>query len=256
MKLTTEKQNNKKLITNGLRAVGVFLSVSLLVTSIILYSQLKKNSNVELETVQVLIAAEDISALHNISSDDVVSQQFVKGFEPANAFTLEQFSDINGKKILLSVQKGDIISPSHFGVNKSGKSRGIANTLPPEQQAVFLSKEDVHIFPPDLYEGNFVDIVAINTDDSSQNKVEVLLQNVEVFEIVKSGGNSADNTDIVGFLVTPEQALTISEKLDGSWLFQINLRSQNTDRTATSSAPIIIEQPISTNEATTNEDEN
>lgn len=241
MKRIDHNTKTKKGMRTALQFSGIALSLVLCIIVIVLYMQ--RNATQE-KTVQILVAKEDISAQTAVSTANLSAFTVPARAVPPNAITSEKAEQILGKKLVISVQKGDILSPSYFGASKDTLQAGIANLIPQERKILYITQNDVHIFPPQLQKDNYVQIIAVNTDTEGVSTPQTVLSRVQVVDIIRT----EEGIGMIGLLLTDDEVTSISSRLNGNWKLQIVMRPQieatisdtveNTDRGASVSATV------------------
>ncbi len=197
--------------------------------------------------VDYLVATRDIAPLEAISSKDVAIYSFPENAKPPKGITTEQAGSIFGQRALITIRKGELLSPSFFGVQEVGNGNNIASALPEGTRLVYFHTADFHAVPPELQKQNRIDIYAIPQNKDAGTKALKIIDSVEIFDVVHAKG---DEGGMLGLLVNDEQADSVSTYLNSDWKLQIVLKPAK-EKAAITFTPD--EQKTATDEANTEE---
>lgn len=224
------------------RKFGSVILTVILLTAIASFA-LSRGDSEPSQTTEILIARGPIPAQSTVRADNIALLTVSKSSVPPNALTKDQVSRIIGKKVVINVEEGDVISPSLFGTSKTDLSLGIAGTLESGSRLYYLNAADVHQFPPDLRAGNRIDIYAVNLKNSGTSRAIPVLSSAPVIDVLRMGENGAEGIAGIGLKLNDEQVVALLSRQNGDWKFQIVLRAQQ------DSIPAAINATMSASEA-------
>lgn len=203
---------------------GLILSLILFIISFGIY-YISRDQN-EITYVNYIIAKRDIPALEIISPNDLSVIQFAEQTVPPNGIDEKNVENIIGKKAIISIKKGDLLSPTFFGLQELAKGNNITSAIPTGKRLQYLNVTDFHSLPPNLNNNNRIDIYSILTDERN-TKAEKVLSSIEVFDIVQGKIENKESVIMVGLLFTDSQSQIISSYLNDTWKLNMVLIPQN-----------------------------
>ncbi|MCX7996417.1 MAG: hypothetical protein N2691_01495 [Patescibacteria group bacterium] len=224
MKRTADVSRRNRMIRLIRNISGLVLT--LLLAGGVAYSMYTQSREIKPQPVQILVARTAIPAQGSITAETIGLLTVSPDSVPPNALRKDEVSSIIGKKVVVGVAEGDILSPSLFGTSKQDLSAGIAGALESGFRVYYLSQQDVHQFPPDLRIGNVVDIYAVNIKGTDTLRAVALLSTVPVVDVLRGGENGSSGILFVGFRLTGAEVEAILPRQNGDWKYQIVLRAQ------------------------------
>ena len=162
---------------------------------------------------EVLIAANTIPRGTVITPEMLTVTSFVQGNAPHNSFSINNSDEIIGSIALVTINPGDIISPSFVGFEGGDSLGKLSEVIEPNRKIVTVSVSDVHTIPEVLRVGDRVTIYKVDVETGSKS---ILIGGVEVLQVLRK---QSDDEDSIGSIVsisvsiTDEIALDISEAL-------------------------------------------
>ena len=145
----------------------------------------------KVEMVKVITAAADIPARTFIKEDMLKAVEVEKNLAPSDAVT--EINTLVGKPASVNIMKDDIITDKKF--YKDIKMAGFSGMIPPDCRAITVPISDVTAVAGFLKPGDYVDIMLVDSDeDTKATSGEIVLQNVLLLAINKTGGKTEQNT--------------------------------------------------------------
>lgn len=164
------------------------------------------------ETVQVAVAASDLSAGHVLSPDDVNLVEWPEEAAPPNYVNARE--DVVGRGLLTPVTANEPLLPSKLAESEAGG--GLPIVIPEGKRAVTISVDQVIGVAGFVAPGTRVDVVVIMDRPGGEegSKSKVILQNLEVLSAgqnyQRNVGGEPQTVSVVTLLVSPEQAETLT----------------------------------------------
>lgn len=256
-----------------MKKIYIFAGIAAVLAGVLLYfylGKLEENSKVKIEYEPVLVAAEDIQPYTAITEDMVAVTQVPKGSRHAKAASekVQVLGLMTESKILAGEQ---MIPEKLAAVGESATT--LAYAIPEGMRAVTIAVSDVSGAAGLVRRGDYVDVIAylpiydaedrladgvlpqkdgLTEEETAKEKetyyydvntytTAICVQNVQVAAVGKdltgTGTETTSSTyEFITLLVTPDQALRISEASHGGVL-TVMLRGKGDDA-------LIHEQPI------------
>lgn len=178
--------------------------------------------------VPYLVANRDILPLEEIKPSDISLYSFPEKAQPPKGIRESDAAKVIGQKTLITVRKGDLFSPSFFGVQDIGKGNNIAAVIPKEMRLMYLNASDFHTLPPDLQKKNKIDIYAIPESDEANSELAArILTGIEVFDVITGKTDTGEGVVLIGLLLNDTQTKQLNSYLTTDWSLQSVLRPQN-----------------------------
>ncbi len=219
MKRITQEKSFSRVGSFLIRWGGLITSVVLI--GILISMVVADSRKQEVIMVDYLVTTRDIAPLETISSKDVAIYSFPENAKPPTGITTDQAKSIFGQRALITIRKGELLSPSFFGVQEVGNGNNIASALPEGKRLVYFHSADFHAVPPDLQKQNHIDIYAVPQNKDVGTKAVKIITSVEVFDMYRSKN---DEGSMLGLLVDDTQADSVSTYLNSDWKLQIVLK--------------------------------
>jgi hypothetical protein len=206
---------------------GILLTCLLLfLISLLLYFY-SSNQKEEVR-INYLVMNKTIRPLEKITTKDVSLVSFPENSVPPKGIKEADASKVIGQKTLITLHDGDLLTPSFFGLQDTGKGNNIASIIPEGMRIEYFHVGDFHSIAPDLQKGNKLDIYGIpKSDDTKQNEAIRLLADIEVFDVIRGKIETGEGIQTIGLLLTDFQAQKITTYLTSDWKFQTILKPQS-----------------------------
>ncbi|MFY9644809.1 MAG: Flp pilus assembly protein CpaB [Terriglobales bacterium] len=196
--------NRSRLLMIG----GLALAIGLLV-SYSVYNRLRASAgmNANANTVQVLVAANDIDVGAKLKTSDVKLIGMPATAVPPGAFT--SAGKVLGRGAVLPIGKGDFILSSKLAAVDAGA--GLPSMIPPGMRAISVRVNDVVSVAGFVQPGTRVDVLSTGNEGSGNDRQTItVLQNVAVIAVGGSlleriaGGEQT--APVITLLVSPDDA--------------------------------------------------
>lgn len=174
------------------------------------------------ELVPVVVADRDVQEGMALEWDMVAEHRMPKQFVTTNVVDPKQMERVIGQKLMVPLQRGDLIVWSQF--HSDGSSQRLSNVVSRAMRAVSISVSGVASVSNMVRPNDHIDILASFSDERKGGKVTVtLMQDVIVIATGQVTGNtnltlldsSKRSYSTITLLVLPEQAemLVLAEQL-------------------------------------------
>lgn len=152
------------------------------------YQQPQQQATKPVETMQVVVAAQDIPERTFVTEDMVKMVDVPKELVPDGAY--DTLSDVVNHPTSTSVAAGDVMSDKK--VYADVRMAGFTGSIPPNCRAITIGINDVTGISGFAKPGDSVDIMLVRNDSQSGVvRSQVLLQNVLLLAVNKNTGDSA-----------------------------------------------------------------
>ena len=200
-----------RLLMIGLVAVGLGVVASLYV-----YRSLQGNHNTRDNTVEVIVAANDLQVGARIEEKDIKIIRVPPEDLPPGA--PRKRSDVLGHGVIIPISKGEFILPNRLAAENAGA--GLPSLIPPSMRAVSVRVNDVVSVAGFVTPGTRVDVLLTATPaGSTEQQTTTVLQNIAVLAsghtLERTSTGEAQNSAVITLLVTPDDAqrLTLASTL-------------------------------------------
>lgn len=194
--------NRSRLLMIG----GLALSLGLLV-SYTVYNQLRLHGTNSRQTVDVVVAANDIQIGSRLSERDVRLESFSQTSVPSGAFT--RISQVRDRGVILPITRGDFVLPDKLADANAGA--GLPSMIPPGMRAMSVRVNDVVSVAGFVQPGTRVDVMATGIHGAGENQTTTVLENVAVIAVGRSlldrmMTGDVQNASVITLLVSPDDA--------------------------------------------------
>ncbi|SDO78700.1 Flp pilus assembly protein CpaB [Selenomonas ruminantium] len=163
-----------------LLGVLVYLSLSSVETA-------AKDTN-QVELVKVVVAKQDIPERTIIKDNMLKVVEMPVDVVPAEA--VHDVSEITGNPTSVAIQQGDIMTTKKIFADV--RMAGFTGTIPANCRAVSVAITDITGVSGFAKPGDFVDVMVVSGTKEAGFKGEILLQNVQLLAINKTGSQGAE----------------------------------------------------------------
>ena len=181
LKLTYKQWVSLAVFVSCMLGLMVYMSLSGAETS--------ANNTQKVELVKVVVAKQDIPERTIIKENMLKVVDMPADVVPAEA--VQDISDITDSPTSVSIQQGDILTTKK--VYADVRMAGFTGMIPPNCRAVSVAITDITGVSGFAKPGDYVDVMVVSGTKETGLKGEVLLQNVQLLAINKTGG-AADET--------------------------------------------------------------
>ena len=171
-------------------AVFVSCMLGLLVYMSLSGTETSANNNPKVELVKVVVAKQDIPERTIIKDSMLKVVDMPADVVPAEA--VQDISDITGSPTSVAIQQGDILTTKK--VYADVRMAGFTGMIPPNCRAVSVAITDITGVSGFAKPGDYVDVMVVSGTKEAGLKGEVLLQNVQLLAINKTGGAAEKTT--------------------------------------------------------------
>ncbi len=190
-----------------LMIAGLALAVGLLV-SYSVYNKLRTGIAANAEPgVDVVVAANDLSAGAKITDHDVRLLRFPQSTVPPGAYQTRD--KVLNRGVILPIAKGQFILPSQLAAANAGA--GLPSMIPQGMRAMSVRVNDVVSVAGFVQPGSRVDVLATgNSGANGERQTTTVLENVAVIAVGKnlehSTAGEAQVAPVITLLVSPDDA--------------------------------------------------
>jgi Flp pilus assembly protein CpaB len=183
------------------------------------YFTIKNSAWSDLTYTSVLVASKAITQGSVITKDMLSSAKFLNGYIPKNSISVENIDEVMGKTALVTMDKGDVISPSVVSIEGDAAGR-LASVIGKDKKIMTFSSADVHTIPEVLRVGDRITIYAV---DPKANTKMILMSEVEILQIIRKTSDDNKSGEIISFAIVAgdDGVLNISESLAKENFLQI-----------------------------------
>lgn len=146
------------------------------------------NSGPKVEMVKVVVAKQDIP------ERTIIKENMLKVVDmPADVVSAEavrDISEITGSPTSVAIQQGDILTTKKIYADV--RMAGFTGTIPPNCRAVSVAITDITGVSGFAQPGDYVDVMVVSGTKEDGFRGEILLQNVQLLGINKTGSPAAD----------------------------------------------------------------
>lgn len=182
LKLTYKQWVSLAVFVSCMLGLMVYMSLSGAETS--------ANNTQKVELVKVVVAKQDIPERTIIKDNMLKVVDMPADVVPAEA--VQDISDITGSPTSVAIQQGDILTTKKIYADV--RMAGFTGMIPPNCRAVSVAITDITGVSGFAKPGDYVDVMVVSGTKEAGLKGEILLQNVQLLAINKTGGASADDT--------------------------------------------------------------
>ncbi|SHK62862.1 pilus assembly protein CpaB [Selenomonas ruminantium] len=175
-------------------AAGVSCLLGMLVYFSLSSVETAAKDSKQVEMVRVVVAKQDIPERTVIKESMLNVVDMPADVVPAEA--VHEVSEITGSPTSVAIQKGDLLTTKK--VYADVRMAGFTGTIPPNCRAVSVAITDITGVSGFAKPGDFVDVMLVSGSRETGFKGEVLLQNVQLLAINKTGSQAADNNKSEG----------------------------------------------------------
>ncbi|BAL83576.1 hypothetical protein SELR_18680 [Selenomonas ruminantium subsp. lactilytica TAM6421] len=174
-------------------AVGVSCLLGILVYFSLSGVETAAKDTNQVELVKVVVAKQDIPERTIIKDNMLKVVEMPVDVVPAEA--VHEVSEITGNPTSVAIQQGDIMTTKKIYTDV--RMAGFTGTIPANCRAVSVAITDITGVSGFAKPGDFVDVMVVSGTKEGGFKGEILLQNVQLLAINKTGsqGAEADNGD-------------------------------------------------------------
>ena len=142
----------------------------------------------KVEMVKVVVAKQDIPERTIIKDNMLKVVDMPADVVPAEA--VREVGEITGSPTSVAIQQGDILTTKK--VYADVRMAGFTGTIPPNCRAVSVAITDITGVSGFAKPGDYVDVMVVSGTKESGLRGEILLQNVQLLAINKTGGSAAE----------------------------------------------------------------
>ena len=142
----------------------------------------------KVEMVKVVVAKQDIPERTIIKDNMLKVVDMPADVVPAEA--VREVDEITGSPTSVAIQQGDILTTKK--VYADVRMAGFTGTIPPNCRAVSVAITDITGVSGFAKPGDYVDVMVVSGTKESGLRGEILLQNVQLLAINKTGGSAAE----------------------------------------------------------------
>lgn len=179
-KLTYKQWVSLAVFVSCLLGLMVFMSLS--------GSESAAQDGPKIEMVKVVVAKQDIPERTIIKDNMLKVVDMPADVVPAEA--VREISEITGSPASVAIQQGDILTTKK--VYADVRMAGFTGTIPPNCRAVSVAITDITGVSGFAKPGDYVDVMVVSGTKESGLRGEILLQNVQLLAINKTGGPAAE----------------------------------------------------------------
>jgi len=205
--------------------IGVVSLALGIVASMYVLRRLQGNNVSRDNTVEVIVAANDLQVGSRIEEKDIKIIRVPPEDLPPGA--PRKRSDVLGHGVIIPIAKGEFILPNRLAAENAGA--GLPSLIPPGMRAVSVRVNDVVSVAGFVTPGTRVDVLLTAAPNgSNEQQTTTVLQDVAVLAsghtLERTSTGEAQNTAVITLLVTPDDAqrLTLAS-LEGK--IQLALRN-------------------------------
>jgi Flp pilus assembly protein CpaB len=184
------------------------------------YAHSSLNQNLSYETV--LIAGDDIPKDSLLSQNQISTQKFLEGHLPQHAVAEAKKELLLGKRALVNIRAGDILTPSLLGETDSNIAR-LTQLIDKDKSIFTLSPKDVHMLSPLLEVGNRVALYIVDIKNDKKIK---LLEHVRIIEVSRTGDKkTSGEISSVSLELGSDDITKVSEALAKEWFVELAIEA-------------------------------
>lgn len=169
-------------------AVFVSCMLGLLVYMSLSGEETAASGGAKVEMVKVVVARQDIPERTILKDSMLKVVDMPADVVPAEA--VRDVSEIAGSPTSVAVQQGDILTTKKIYADI--RMAGFTGTIPPNCRAVSVAITDITGVSGFAKPGDYVDVMLVSGTKETGFRGEILLQNVQLLAINKTGGSAAD----------------------------------------------------------------
>lgn len=219
MKFVAPSNNLEKVVFIVLKYWRYILLsiVAVLVTNIVSKALITDPN--KMEKVSYVVAKNVVTQGEQIKETDLTTMEFIKGYEPANAYRLEDMKVIIGTSPLVNLQAGALITKGIVGKFEEAPVIRIAQTAP-GKKVIYFRSSDFHTIPPIIKTQNYIDITAYPTKDEKLPPTIVITRAL-VVDLEYKNQNENSGVEEIGLALDDKEISNILAKLNSEWILNI-----------------------------------
>lgn len=172
-------------------AVGVSCLLGVLVYLSLSSVETAAQDSPRVEMVKVVVAKQDIPERSIIKDNMLKVVDMPADVVPAEA--VHDVSEITGSPASVTIQQGDILTTKKIYTDV--RMAGFTGTIPANCRAVSVAITDITGVSGFAKPGDYVDVMVVSGSRETGLKGEILLQNVQLLAINKTGSQAAGDKD-------------------------------------------------------------
>lgn len=193
--------------------IGVLALALGLLASVYAYKNLQKTGGNNDQTVEVIVAADDLQVGTKVGERDIKVIRVNQSDLPLGA--PRRKADVLGHGVILPITKGDFILQTKLGGENQA---GLPALIPPGMRAVSVRVNDIVSVAGFVTPGTRVDVLLTGSPGGTgDQQTTTVLQNIQVLAsghtLERTSTGEAQNTAAITLLVSPEDAqrLTLAQ---------------------------------------------
>jgi len=157
----------------------VLFAVGAALISGALLTKSESQSVAPMALTNLCVYVRDIKKGEKIQETDLTQKEIPVEFAPKNVLQDCRSAEVIGKPVAIHIQANDLVQASNFAGKSFSQSSSIA-TDSAKRKVIYLNISDIHAFPPELSEGEYISMVGKSKDAQSSEKIADSIQVIDL----------------------------------------------------------------------------